>query len=279
MLLNTEELLALVNGDAEPDRLADLLDRLEHCPESAEALQVLVSLRANREEALEVLRTAADHDVTSLPMPYPTARRSMPSMSWALQGLRMAAAVALVAVVSVWAAQYFTAPVEVTPATQTVDITALATNEYINGAIPRGPVGAELTSSGTGQAIAEAYDALKRREYAAAKRILELVPSDAEALVPLYRGMSLYFLRDYEGALAAFHEVARIDPADSLVVHHAAWYEANTLLALNQPSNAMNVLEKVTMAPDGYWFRDQAAERIGELRVALGWTTPLRGPQ
>ena len=48
MLLNTEELLELAHGDVEPDRLAVLLDRLDECPESAEALQVLVNLKANR---------------------------------------------------------------------------------------------------------------------------------------------------------------------------------------------------------------------------------------
>ena len=98
MLLNTEELLALINGDVEPDRLADLLDRLEHCPDSAAALQTLVTLRANREEALEALRTAPDSAV----IPHPATRRvAVPA--WTRNGLRVAAAVALVAMIGVWA--------------------------------------------------------------------------------------------------------------------------------------------------------------------------------
>ena len=47
MLLNTEELLALANGDVEPDRLSAPLDPLAHFPASSPALPVLVSLKAN----------------------------------------------------------------------------------------------------------------------------------------------------------------------------------------------------------------------------------------
>ena len=75
MLLNTKELLALADGDVDADRLAVLLDRLDRCPDSAAALQVLVSLKANRAEALEALRIAAESDTTSpIPFTRPSAR-------------------------------------------------------------------------------------------------------------------------------------------------------------------------------------------------------------
>ena len=84
MLLNSEELLALVHGDAEPDRLADLLDRLERCPQSTAAFQVLVTLRAHREEALETLRLAAEQE-HAMPIPHPAGVTTLPT-GWAFAG-------------------------------------------------------------------------------------------------------------------------------------------------------------------------------------------------
>jgi hypothetical protein len=56
MHLTVEELLKIIHSDCSPDELGHLLDRLERCPESARALEVLVVLRAHRLEALEALR-------------------------------------------------------------------------------------------------------------------------------------------------------------------------------------------------------------------------------
>ena len=263
MLLNTEELLALAHGDTEPDRLADLLDRLEHCPESAEALQVIVSLRANRAEALEALRLAADADVTSTPIPFPAARVA-PSTGWVTQGLRLAASVAIVAIVGTWAANNFFA----------VDTTELKTETYANIVGIDAPAGVEFTSTAS-RAIVDAYNAMEAHEYAAARRTLEGVATDADGRVPLYRGTSLYFLGEYELALREFvaiRHMASID--DSGTRHQAAWYEANALLALDQPMRALDVFEEVKSAPADYRFSAQATVVYAELRAALGLTSP-----
>ena len=94
MLLTTEELLHILMGDASVQRLRVLLDRLDECPESQDALRVLVALRANRTAALEVLELERLHDLdTELgdgPQP------------WASQGLRLAIWIAVAAVLAAW---------------------------------------------------------------------------------------------------------------------------------------------------------------------------------
>jgi len=269
MLLNTEELLALAHGDVEPDRLADLLDRLEHCSESAAALQVLVSLRANREEALEALRLAAQRDATSTPVPHPSAWRPAPSAGWgwATQGLRLAASVALVAVIGAWAASSFFAP-----GGSTVDFRSLATDTYHNSVGAGVPPDAQLTAGD--QAIREAYKALSARDFVAVKDLLQNQPNDADGKVPLFLGMSEYFLGNHAEALAQFVEVRTLPSvSQSSTLRQAAWYEANAMLALNQPMNAIAVLETLKSVDPDYKFQSEATEAYDKLSRALGINT------
>lgn len=275
MLLNTEELLALINGDAEPDRLADLLDRLEHCPESAAALQVLVSLRANREEALEALRLAAETDATPMPLRHRAARPGPPSpgWAWATQGLRLAASIALIAVVGVWAATTFLIPAEATDS-RLLAITTFVNNVVLGPAntVTGDPEAPQLTSSKI--VIVDALGALEAHDYNVAKGLLEGQPTDAEGKIPLFRGMAEYFLDDYEAALAKFEEVRELSTStltdsDSIVAHQAAWYEANTLLKLDRPMQALSALEDVRSQKNFPFYRE--AEKTYEtLRATLG---------
>jgi len=275
MLLNTEELLALINGDAEPDRLADLLDRLEHCPESAAALQVLVSLRANREEALEALRLAAETDATPMPLRHRAARPGPPSpgWAWATQGLRLAASIALIAVVGVWAATTFLIPAEVTDS-RLLAITTFVNNVALGPAntVTGDPEAPQLTSSKI--VIVDALGALEAHDYNVAKGLLEGQPTDAEGKIPLFRGMAEYFLDDYELALAEFEEVRELSTStltdnDSIIAHQAAWYEANTLLKLDRPMQALSALEEVRSQKNFPFYRE--AEKTYEtLRATLG---------
>lgn len=275
MLLNSEELLALVNGDLEPDRLADLLDRLEHCPESADALQVLVALRANREEALSALHDAQEREVAASASvtPHPAARAPAPTVSWAAQGLRIAATVAIVAVVSVWAASgYFGGG-------DAVDTSGLATTAFENVFGDNLPPGSDLTADGPAEAmLVQAREELEKANYEQAKHIIAgapLIQSAPKGLV--YLGMSHYFLGEYDDAVARFEELReRVNAGeniDSMVSHQAAWYLANALLALDRPLDAMDVLEEVRSAR-GYWFQPQAAELYAAVRRALGLTSP-----
>jgi len=275
MLLNTEELLALINGDAEPDRLADLLDRLEHCPESAAALQVLVSLRANREEALEALRLAAETDATPMPLRHRAARPGPPSpgWAWATQGLRLAASIALIAVVGVWAATTFLIPAEATDS-RLLAITTFVNNVVLGPAntVTGDPETPQLTSSKI--VIVDALGALEAHDYNVAKGLLEGQPTDAEGKIPLFRGMAEYFLDDYELALAEFEEVRELSTStltdnDSIIAHQAAWYEANTLLKLDRPMQALSALEEVRSQKNFPFYRE--AEKTYEtLRATLG---------
>jgi tetratricopeptide (TPR) repeat protein len=251
MLLNAEELLALVNGDVEPDRLADLLDRLENCQDSAAALQVLVALRANREEGMEALRRAEEAETTPpQPILHPSARRSPnPSTGWGMQALRLAASIAIVAVVGVWGATTYLGSGGPNAA-----VTSLATDEY-RDLFERGTdVGIEATSVGADRLDAAA-SALVAKEYEEARALLRDLPDDAAGFVPMYRGMSEYFLKNYEVALEHFD---RVDTVDTGVRHQASWYQANALLALDRPFEAMIVLGQLRTS--GYPYKTVAAD-------------------
>lgn len=264
MFLNTEELVALANGDVEPDRLAVLLDRLDQCPDSAAALQVLVSLKANREGALEALRIAAESDATSpLPFPHPSAQPT-PSTGWAPQGLRLAASIALVGILGVWAATSFfvggPGPAH-----------ALKTTEYFN-VFRR--AGANPTAD-TNNVVARAGLALDQHRYEDAQTLLADEPYDEDGMVPLFLGMSQYWLGDYEAAaatLAPIQNMASVE--DSGVKLQSLWYEANALIALDRPWGALPLVEKITTASgsgmDLPLLTEDAAETLDALCTLLG---------
>ncbi len=52
------EIVALTDGDIEVERIEELLDHVDGCRYCSTMLQTLVVLKANREEALEILRRA-----------------------------------------------------------------------------------------------------------------------------------------------------------------------------------------------------------------------------
>ena len=260
MLLNTKELLALADGDVDADRLAVLLDRLDRCPDSAAALRVLVSLKANREEALEALRIAAESDTTSpIPFTHPSAQPT-PSTGWATQGLRMAASIALVGILGVWATTSFF----VADAGSAHD---LATAEYLNvfarpGAVP---------TADTTNVVELAGLALDEGHWKDAQTLLVDEPYDDGGMVPLYLGMSQYFLGDYEAAattLASIQDIASVD--DSGVKLQSRWYEANALLALDRPWGALPLVEAITSANIRFSFTDRADETLDDLSTLLG---------
>lgn len=267
MLLNAEELLALANGDAEPDRLADLLDRLERCPASAEALQVLVTLKANRHEALAALREAADSDARSTPIPHPAARRATFSADWGLPALRVAATVAIVVMLGLWgASSYF----------GTVDTAAMATTTLRVPLRPAPRLDVELTGTAAdGAELRAAYDALTAGDYATARRALESMANEPHGRVALYLGITYYFQQDYHAALDEFVEIRSRNEVPLSVRHIAGWYQANALLALDSPMNAIGVLEDIK-GDDGYPFQEDALATYDELREALGLTPAHR---
>jgi tetratricopeptide (TPR) repeat protein len=262
MLLNTEELLALAHGNVGPDRLADLLDRLEHCPDSAAALQVLVTLRANREEALEALREATGSD----PIQAGAASRLVTppafSSGWALQGLRLAASIALAAMVGVWA---MSSPVGTTANDAPGSYEDLAETEYFNIALAS-PPGVELT---TDDPLAAPSALLDEGRYGEARDLLGRMSPD-EPRVVLLLGMAEYHLGNYESALSNLGRLRGPDVTKSVIARQAAWYEANALLSLQSPISALLLLEELKMAPRSHPLQKEAAAKYRQLWEMLG---------
>jgi tetratricopeptide (TPR) repeat protein len=262
MLLNTEELLALAHGNVGPDRLADLLDRLEHCPDSAAALQVLVTLRANREEALEALREAAESDPIQAGAASRLVTRPAFSSGWALQGLRLAASIALAALVGVWA---LSSPVGTTANDAPGSYADLATTEVWNVAL-FSPPGVELT---TDDPLAAPSALLGEGRYGEARDLLgRMSPDDPK--VALLLGVAEYHLGNYESALSSLRRLHRPDVAEPGVVRQASWYEANALLALQSPMEALLLLERLKTAPASYPLQQEAAAKYEQLWEMLG---------
>ena len=56
--IDTVELIELTGGDLAVERLEELLDHVEDCKACAGIVHTLVALKANRDEALEILRRA-----------------------------------------------------------------------------------------------------------------------------------------------------------------------------------------------------------------------------
>jgi len=262
MLLNTEELLALAHGNVGPDRLADLLDRLEHCPDSAAALQVLVTLRANREEALEALREAAETDPIQAGAASRLVTRPAFSSGWALQGLRLAASIALAALVGVWA---LSSPVGTTANDAPGSYADLATTEVWNVAL-FSPPGVELT---TDDPLAAPSALLDEGRYGEARDLLGGMSAD-EPRVALLLGMADYHLGNYESALSSLRRMDGSNIDDVGVVRQAAWYEANALLALRSPMEALLLLEGLKTAPKIYPLQQEAEAKYRQLWEMLG---------
>ena len=264
MLLDAQELLELVHGDAEPERLADLLDRLDRCPDSAEGLKVLVTLRAHREEALESLRMAADEQSAPVTQfPHPAARTA--SNGWAVQGLRLAASVALAATIGLWA---MSSPiVSTTPPSpdEPMGFAALATNVPVNS-VRTGPrIQATARSDSDPFETARRYIAEEGR-FAEALEIL----ADADENDPrthVFRGMAQYFLQDYISAARTLRRLRHED--EEFVWRQAVWYEANALLRLENSWLALALLDELSNNPTGVFYaeagalRDTVAARVG----------------
>ena len=86
-------ILELVNGELEPERVRAVLDHAELCRDCSAAIDVLVTLKANREVALEALRAAEAHDRAAGMYDPPT---------WAVSGLRLAVGIAIVGAALAW---------------------------------------------------------------------------------------------------------------------------------------------------------------------------------
>ncbi len=263
MLLNSEELLALVHGDAEPDRLADLLDRLERCPESTAALQVLVTLRAHREEALETLRSAAEHERVS-PVLHPATIHTLPT-GWALQGLRLAASVAVVTLVGFWAVSAPVTSVESIAQERPAGFAALATSEYSNSVTTAPRV--ELTAQSERGTIDQARLLIEQERAGEAIELLVALDSDALA-ARLFLGMAQFFSGQHAVAVDTLSLLRNSE--DTFISRQAQWYEANALLALERPLESLILLARLKSGSQARRFKPEATAKYAEVAAALG---------
>ena len=262
MLLNSEELLALVHGDAEPDRLADLLDRLERCPESTAALQVLVTLRANREEALETLRLTAEKEHAP-PITHPASVHTLPT-GWALQGLRLAASVALAVLVGIWALGAPVTSVETVQQESPTGFAALATSEYANFVTlaPR----VDLTSQSERGTVDQARQLIEQERAGEAVELLVALDRENEE-VDLFLGMAQFFSGQHAAAADTLSAIR--DSETSFISSQAQWYEANALLALDRPLESLILLARLKGGSQ-HPFQREAGDKYAEVAAALG---------
>lgn len=86
----TYMLIEVADGELEPERMPPVLDHIERCSECAASLQVVVTLKANRDEALRALRTAEDEPAGA------------EVREWAPQGLRLAVSIAITSLLVWW---------------------------------------------------------------------------------------------------------------------------------------------------------------------------------
>ena len=92
MLLTSEDLLKIINSDCTPEELGALLDRLDRCPQSAKALEVLVMLKANHEEVAAAIVDAEQF----------VEARGDGWQPWPMIGLRLALSIAVAGTLIVW---------------------------------------------------------------------------------------------------------------------------------------------------------------------------------
>jgi tetratricopeptide (TPR) repeat protein len=224
-----------------------------------------VTLRANREQALEALREAAESDPIQAGAASRLVARPTFSSGWALQGLRLAASIALAAMVGVWALSSPVSPVSPVAAGAPGSYADLATSDYWNVARVS-PLGVELTAD---DPLATPSALLGEGRYGEARDLLGRMSPD-DPRVALLLGVADYHLGNYESAVSSLRRLHRPAVAEPGVVRQASWYEANALLALESPMEALLLLERLKTAPTSYPLQQEAAATYEQLWEMLG---------
>ncbi|MFQ5744886.1 MAG: hypothetical protein ACE5HV_15050 [Acidobacteriota bacterium] len=282
MHLSAQELVELLHGDTPAARLGRQLDHLDRCRECADTFQLLVSLRAHRQEALGALAVAPALATGMAPRrpAEPIALPTPPPLlaGWAGRHLRLAASLALAALLglAIWSAPIALqpAPVSGLPAA----LAQLATDELVVGV--RRPEGVTFTRSASGDnAVDEAIELLQAGEPAAAAELLaslSLSPDDPFFdYRQLYLGVALYLDGETEAALASLRQLE--DNDEPLMSRQARWYEANGLLRLGRAGEALVLLDQLTPKGSGI-FQVDAADLAAQIRALLA-TNAKEGEQ
>ena len=232
MHLKAEELLGLLHGETPAEQLTEQLNHLDACAECAGAFEVMVALRAHREDAQQSLELAKELESAGpIPFPAPAA-----TLAWSGRFLALAAMVALAALTGlmVWS----------TPIRSLDGLLAgLAVDEFVQAPLI---VPAQIRpASGDETPLQRAVGLLENDDFAAALAVLEAQPQALEnELTRLYLGIVQYFAGHHEAGLET---LARLTTsADTSISRPAQWYEANALLRLGRAQEALGVLDELS---------------------------------
>jgi hypothetical protein len=216
---------------------------MDRCQECADAHAVLVSLQVHRDAALEALREA-EADSTPNTIPFPT-RAPVSNRRWARQYLRLAATVAVAAVLAVvvWTSPMMRSA-EIVPGVDLgAELANLATDEFVE-TIGR-PSSDAVRRAGEEQLLDEARQALlaDRPEH-----VLELLadvpPAQADAdFFRFYTGVAHYLAGRPEEAVTVLESLG--NGSDSAILRQACWYRANALLQLGRTDESLQVLDEL----------------------------------
>jgi tetratricopeptide (TPR) repeat protein len=237
MSCNQEDLLRFVRAELDVNEMERVLEHLEHCQECSSSVQVMVRLRANREELREVLAANATPATG-----YGTAWR------W-----YAAAAAALIALTS--GLLFMLIEGSRTP----IDMAELAVEERY----PYRPMILRGDSPAPAEQFAEAISAYEQNILPRASRLLDAYltqnPEDADAY--FYLGVCRYLLGDLleaRNALETGLGLRTIQPEEK---YH--WYLAQVYLKLRQADRARRELLTVIS------FNGEFAKKAASILVRM----------
>ena len=270
MHLSAEDLLELIHGDTCPGDLDEQLSHIDSCRECADAFAMMVDLRAHRGEALEALH-AVEGDETPTTIPFP-ALAPETSRSWAGQHLRLAATLAIAALLAViiWGSPIMRRS-ELMPAADLQAMLAdLTTDEFVE-TVSR-PFADAVRRAGEEQLLEEARQALLAGQPEHVLELLTGVPSaqsDADYF-RFYLGVAHYLAGQPEEAVAVLESMG--DGSDSAFLRQACWYRANALLRLGRTDESLGILDELaslSMPADTRLFGSEAATLASKVRELL----------
>jgi TolA-binding protein len=218
MLCNQEDLLRFVRAELDVDELERVVEHLEHCQECSDSVQVMVRLRANREELRDALAP------TQKP-----ASGAGALAGWRWYAYAAAALVVLTTSLIVFMIQGGRAP---------VDLAELA----VEARYPYHPMILRGDNPSPASQFTDAIDAYEQNDLPRAKRLLEAYvaqnPADADA--HFYLGVCRYLLGDLleaRNALETGLGHRTIQPEEK---YH--WYLAQVHLKMRQGDRARREL-------------------------------------
>jgi tetratricopeptide (TPR) repeat protein len=270
MHLSAEDLLEMIHGETLPEDLEEQLNHMDRCQECADAYAVLVGLRAHREEALQALREAeADEAPNTIAFPTPVPRVSS---GWASRGLRLAATLAIAALLAVviWSSPLMQRDELLSPADLQAALAELTTNEFVE-TIGR-PPSDTMRRVGEDQLLEEARQALLAGQPEQVFELLAGAPEeqpDADYF-HFYVGVAHYLWGQPAEAVSVLESLG--EDSDSAFLRQACWYRANALLRLGRTDESLDLLDELaSSSPDAEsrLFEPEAAALAAEVRDLL----------